>query len=101
MGDTRHVYSTCTVRKSRSVTLLLIIIAIVSIMLSSLLSRPIIFKSALKTNYLRPENCQLTSSFFVGAETVASLLQTTQIKQGVLFIAANKVCTSTNKTTIV
>ena len=39
--------------------------------------------------------------FFVGAETVASLLQTTQIKQGVSFITANKVYTSTNKTTIV
>ena len=39
--------------------------------------------------------------FFVGAQTVASLLQTTQIKQGVSFIAANKVYTSTNKTTVV
>ena len=39
--------------------------------------------------------------FFVGAQTVVSLLQTTEIKQGVLFIAANKVYTSTNKTTIV
>ena len=39
--------------------------------------------------------------FFVGAQTVVSLLQTTQIKQGVSFIAANKVYTSTNKTTIV
>ena len=39
--------------------------------------------------------------FFVGAQTVGSLLQTTQIKQGVSFIAANKVYTSTNKTTIV
>ena len=39
--------------------------------------------------------------FFVGAQTVASLLQTTQIKQGMSFIAANKVYTSTNKTTIV
>ena len=48
-----------------------------------------------------PENCQLTSSFFVGAQTVVSLLQTTQIKQGVSFTAANKVYSSTNKTTIV
>ena len=48
-----------------------------------------------------PENCRLTSSFFVGAQTVVSLLQTTQIKQGMSFIAANKVYTSTNKTTIV
>ena len=39
--------------------------------------------------------------FFVSAQTVVSLLQTTQIKQGVSFIAANKVYTSTNKTTIV
>ena len=48
-----------------------------------------------------PVNCQLTSSFFVGARTVVSLLQTTQIKQRVSFIAANNVYTSTNKTTIV
>ena len=39
--------------------------------------------------------------FFVGAQTVVRLLQTTQIKQGVSFIAASKVYTSTNKTTIV
>ena len=39
--------------------------------------------------------------FFVGAQTEVSLLQTTQIKQGVSFMAANKVYTSTNKTTIV
>ena len=39
--------------------------------------------------------------FVVGAQTVISLLQTAQIKQGVSFIAANKVYTSTNKTTIV
>ena len=39
---------------------------------------------------------------FVGDQTVVSLLQKkTQIKQGVSFIAANKVYTSTNKTTIV
>ena len=38
---------------------------------------------------------------FVGAQTVVSLLQTTQIKQSVSFIAANKVYTSTNKTTVV
>ena len=38
--------------------------------------------------------------FFVGAQTVVSLLQTTQIKQGVPFIAADKVYISTNKTTI-
>ena len=39
--------------------------------------------------------------FFVGAQTVVCLLQTTQIKQGVSFIAAKKVYTSTNKTTVV
>ena len=39
--------------------------------------------------------------FFVGAQTVVSLLQTTQIKQGVSFIAASKVYTGANKTTIV
>ena len=33
--------------------------------------------------------------FFVGVQTVVSLLQTTQIKQGVSFTAANKVYTST------
>ena len=38
--------------------------------------------------------------FFAGAQTVVSLLQT-QIKQGVSFIAANKVYTSTNETTII
>ena len=39
--------------------------------------------------------------FFVGAQTVVSLLQTTEIKQGVSFTAANKVYTSTYKNTIV
>ena len=39
--------------------------------------------------------------FLVGAQTVVSLLQTTQIKQGVSFIAANKAYTSTNKIIIV
>ena len=33
--------------------------------------------------------------FFVGAQTVVSLLQTTQTEQGVSFIATNKVYTST------
>ena len=46
-------------------------------------------------------NLSANEQFFVGAQTVVSLLQTTQIKQGVLFIAANKVYTSRNKTTIV
>ena len=35
--------------------------------------------------------------FFVGTQTVVSLLQTTHIKQCVSFIDANKVYTSTNK----
>ena len=39
--------------------------------------------------------------FFVGAQTVVSLLQTSPVKQGVSFIAANKVYTRANKTTIV
>ena len=39
--------------------------------------------------------------FFVRSQTVVSLLQTAQVKQGVSFIAANKVYTSTNKTTVV
>ena len=39
--------------------------------------------------------------FFVGARTVVRLLQAPQIKQGVSFIAANKVYISTIKTTIV
>ena len=39
--------------------------------------------------------------FFVGAQAVVSLLQTTEIKQAVSFIAADKVYTGTNKTTIV
>ena len=39
--------------------------------------------------------------FFVGAQTVVSLLQTTRIKQGVSCIATNKVYTSANKTAIV
>ena len=39
--------------------------------------------------------------FFVGAQTVVNFLQTAHLKQGVSFIAAKKVYTSTNKTTIV
>ena len=39
--------------------------------------------------------------FFVGAQTVVCLLQTTQIKQCMSFIAANKVYISTDKTTII
>ena len=48
-----------------------------------------------------PRKLPANEQFFVGAQTVVNLLQTIQIKQGVSFIAANKVYTSTNKTTIV
>ena len=48
-----------------------------------------------------PRKLSANEQFFVGAQTVVSLLQTTQIKQGMSFIAINKVYTSTNKTTIV
>ena len=50
---------------------------------------------------IRSRKLSANEHFFVGAQTVISLLQTTQIKQGVSFTAANKVYTSTNKTTIV
>ena len=46
-------------------------------------------------------NEQFLFCFVFCDQTLVSLLQTTQIKQGVSFIAANKVDTSTNKTTIV
>ena len=48
-------------------------------------------------------SCKLSANeqYFAGAQTVVSLLQTTKIKQGVSLIAANKVYTSTYKTTIV
>ena len=48
-----------------------------------------------------PRKLSANEQFFVGAQTAVSLLQTTPIKQGVSFITANKVYTSTNKTTIV
>ena len=50
---------------------------------------------------IRSRKLSANEQFFVGAQTVGSLLQTTQINEGVSFIDANKVCTSTNKTTIV
>ena len=50
---------------------------------------------------IRSTKLSANEQFFAGAQTAVILLQTTQIKQGVLFIAANKVYTSTNKTTIV
>ena len=48
-----------------------------------------------------PRKLSADEHIFVGAQTVAGLLQTTHIKQGVSCIAANKVYTSTNKTTVV
>ena len=48
-----------------------------------------------------PRKLSANEQFFAGAQTVESLLQATRIKQGVSFIAANKVYTSTNRTTIV
>ena len=41
-----------------------------------------------------PRKLSANEQFFVGAQTVVRLLQTTQIKQGVSFIAANKVYTT-------
>ena len=55
-----------------------------------------VFSYAIGSRKLSPNE-----QFFVGAQTVVSLLQTTQIKRGVSFIAASKVYTSTNKTAIV
>ena len=57
--------------------------------------------SAVFSYDIGPRKLLANEQFFGGAQTVISLLQTTQIKQGVSFIAANKVYTSTNKTTIV
>ena len=48
-----------------------------------------------------PENCQLTSSFFVGAQTVVRLLQTTQIMSDVCFITDHVAYAISNKTKIV
>ena len=48
-----------------------------------------------------PRKLSANEQFFIDAQTIVSLLETTQIKQGVSFIAANKVYTSTNKTTII
>ena len=48
-----------------------------------------------------PENCQLTSSFFCWCSNSSKFVTNNSNKKGVSFIAANKVYTSTNKTTIV
>ena len=47
------------------------------------------------------ENCQLTRNSFVGAQTVVSLLQTTQIISDVCFITDHVAYASSNKTKIV
>ena len=60
------------------------------------LRHPSVFSYAIGSRKLSAKE-----QFLVGAQTVVSLLQTTEIKQGVSFIAANKVYTSTNKITIV
>ena len=52
-----------------------------------------VFSYALGSTKLSASNEQC----FVGAQTVVSLLQTTQIKQGVSFIDANKVYTNEMK----
>ena len=57
--------------------------------------------TAVYSNEIGSRKLSANEQFFVGAQTVVSLLQTIQIKQGMSFIAANKVYTSTNKTTIV
>ena len=61
-----------------------------------LLSTTAVFSYAIGSRKL-----SANEQFFVGAQAAVSLLQTTPIKQGVSFIAANKVYTSTNKTTTV
>ena len=50
---------------------------------------------------IRSRKLSANKQFFVGAQTVVTLLQTTQIKIGMSFISADKVYTSANKTTIV
>ena len=61
-----------------------------------LLSTTAVFSDAIGSTKL-----SANEHFFAGAQTVVRLLQTTQMKQGVSFIAASKVYTSTNQTTIV
>ena len=59
-------------------------------------STTVVFSNAIGSRKL-----SANEQYFVGAQTVVRLLQTTQIKQGVSLIAANKVYTSVTKTTIV
>ena len=54
--------------------------------------------TAVFSYYIGSRKLSANEHFFVGAQTVVSLLQTTEIKQCVLFTATNKVNTSTNKT---
>ena len=67
-----------------------------SLVYDSLPSTTAVFSYAIGSRKL-----SANEQFFVGAQTVVSLLHTTEINQGVSFIAASKVCTSTNKTTLV
>ena len=61
---------------------------------------PYVFSYAVFSYAIGSRKLSANEHFFVGAQKVVSLLQTTQIKQGLSFIAANRVYTSTNKTTI-
>ena len=54
-----------------------------------------------QTKQNKQKNCQLMSSFFVGAQAVVRLLQTTQIISVVCFITDHGAYTSSNKTKIV
>ena len=66
------------------------------------LREPILPSTTAEFSYARgSRKLSANEQFFVGAQTVVSLLQTTEMKQGLSFIAANKIYTSTNKTTIV
>ena len=60
-----------------------------------------VFSYAIGLKKKKKKKLSSNEQFFVGAQTVVNLLQTSQIKQGVSFTAANKVYTSTNTTTIV
>ena len=57
--------------------------------------------TALFSYAIRTRKLSANEQFFAGAQTVVSLLQRTQVKESVSFIAANKAYTSTNKTTVV
>ena len=62
---------------------------IVQIKLQALVYDILPLTTALFSYAIRSRKLSANKQFFVGAQTVVSLLQTTQIKQGVSFIAAN------------